>query len=76
MNRRVHVGPQLKVVGETGDGVALEGELRLRPGQTIDLVLGGRSDVEAVVRSATVLSWAVVQLGTDGTIYRGLCRWQ
>jgi hypothetical protein len=71
MNQRIHVGHHLRVIDDTGDAIALEGYLRLRPGQIVDLVLSG-----AEARRALVLTWAVTRLGRDGTTYKGICRWQ
>lgn len=49
----------------------VEGALRLRPGSVIDVI-----DVhDGRARAATVMTWAVTRLGSEGTVYRGRCRW-
>jgi hypothetical protein len=66
--RRCVVGRDVHVVHERADEVEVESTLRLCPGAVIDMH-DGRS------RTATVVSWAVTRLGSDGTVYRGRCRW-
>jgi hypothetical protein len=69
---RVRLGHDVLVRGETQDGLVLESTRRLRPGQLVELT---RSALPARGRPAQVLTWRVVQLGTDGLMYRGHCQW-
>jgi hypothetical protein len=66
--RRCVVGKDIRVLAVRGGEVDIEGALRLRPGSVIDIHDGG-------MRSATVLTWAVTRLGSEGTVYGGRCRW-
>jgi hypothetical protein len=69
---RVQLGRDLVVVGEDNEGVELEGRARLSPGRTVEVVRAGSA---LVVRTATVASWCLVRMGSDGATYRGFCRW-
>jgi hypothetical protein len=73
---RVRVGRDVQIVRETFDGVALEGRARLRPGHGIELVWDAVNGSGLAVRRATVRSWEVAALGSDGPVYRGFCRWE
>jgi hypothetical protein len=66
--RRCVVGRDVRVVDVRPGEVEIESALRLRPGAVIDVHDEG-------VRPAVVVSWAVTRLGSDGTVYRGRCRW-
>lgn len=66
--RRCVVGRDIRIVDETAGEVEIESLLRLRPGSVIEVHDGS-------IRSATVLTWAVTRLGSEGTFYRGRCRW-
>lgn len=66
--RRCVVGRDIQVVAVRSGEVEIESLLRLRPGAVID-VDDGRS------RAATVVTWAVTRLGSEGTVYGGKCRW-
>ena len=72
--RRYRVGPDLTPIELTKDDGCLEGRQILRPGQVIVLA-GVPSLLGFEERRALVESWAVVRLGRDGTVYRGVCRW-
>lgn len=74
--RRIQLGRHVHLVGETGEGVCLEGAARLRPGHFVDLVLDATPGAIRPVRRMFVLSWAVARLGSDGPIYTGHGRWQ
>jgi hypothetical protein len=69
---RVRLDRDVVVLGETRDGLLLEGERRLRPGQVVELV---RGPLATPGRTAQVLTWRVVHLGTAGLMFRGQCRW-
>lgn len=66
--RRCVVGRDVQVVDVRAEEVEIESMLRLCPGAVIDVHDGH-------TRMATVLSWAVTRLGSEGTVYRGRCRW-
>lgn len=66
--RRCVVGRDIRVVEVRPGEVEIESALRLHPGSVID-VHDGRT------RTATVVTWAVTRLGSDGTVYGGKCRW-
>jgi hypothetical protein len=73
--RRVHVGSHVRITAETPEGISLEGMVRLRPGQTIELVMPGQDGATPTTRVASVTSWAIVRLGHDGPTYAGRCAW-
>lgn len=66
--RRCVVGRDIRVIDMRPGEVEIESTLRLRPGSVIDVHDGG-------TRTATVVTWAVTRLGSEGTVYRGKCRW-
>lgn len=74
--RRIQVGHHVRVVGETGDGIDLEGVTRLRPGHLVDLLLDATPGAIGPVRRVFVMSWSVSRLGSDGPTFVGQCRWQ
>jgi hypothetical protein len=71
---RYRLGRDLTPIDLTPQGVCLEGRPRLRPGHVIELT-GVPSVRGPEARQALVESWAVANLGNDGPIYRGTCRW-
>lgn len=73
---RVWVGRDVHIVGESLEGLALEGRIRLRPGRRVALILPGAGPRRVAVRRAHVRSWEVAALGSDGPIYRGFCCWE
>jgi len=71
---RVCIGRDVSAVSEHADGIELEGQTRLRPGDEILIVRPSSGDAP-LVRTAMVWSWYVRRLGSDGPTYRGICRW-
>jgi hypothetical protein len=71
---RLVLGRDLTLVMEREEGVEIEGRGRLRPGRDIEIVRAGGSGAEA--RRAEILSWRIVQIGSDGVLFRGFCRWR
>jgi hypothetical protein len=71
--RPILVGWDLHAIAETAEGVRLEGRARLRPGYPVDLVVASGAPAP---RRASVESWSIVRLGSDGPTYQGFCRWQ
>lgn len=76
MRRLVEAGGHVRVVAMTPEQIELESAARLRPGQCVDVAVGAGGAATRQVRSAFVVSWAVVRLGKEGPVYRGICRWQ
>lgn len=70
---RVHLGRDVEVVGQQAETVELMGRVRLRPGALVELLAGSADSGSA--RVARVESWVLVELGSDGPMFRGLCRW-
>ena len=73
--RRLKLGRDLDLVRKTTDGLDLEGPVRLRPGQLVDLIEADHGEGRGVGGRAKVQSWSVVQLGSSGPIYSGHCAW-
>lgn len=72
---RVHVGRDVRNLGERPGGIELEGTTRLRPGRDIEIMLPTPAGTQ-VVRRAVVWSWAVVAVGRNGPVFRGICHWE
>jgi hypothetical protein len=69
---RVALGPELRLISAAEGVLWLEGTVRLRPGQAVDLVgswPGGISPARA-----RVVTWQIVRLVPAGPYYRGACR--
>jgi hypothetical protein len=75
MPARIWVGRDVRVVRETADGLEIEGPARLRPGGHVEVVLPRAGGSGIGVRRALVWTWSVAELGSDGPLYRGFCRW-
>jgi len=69
---RIMLGSDLCLLDVAQDHVWLEGTVRLRPGQAIELI-GRWPGVEHVGR-ASVVTWRVIRLTESGPTYRGCCR--
>jgi hypothetical protein len=70
----VIVGRDVEVLDDGPEEVELVGKVRLRPGFVIEIVPRPRS-ARRLTGTALVLSWRVRVLGSNGPIYRGVCRW-
>jgi hypothetical protein len=70
---RVRLDRDVSVVGETNDGLVLQGSRRLRPGQVVELI--EPSAGHGPGRPAQILTWRVSQVGSAGLVFRGHCRW-
>jgi hypothetical protein len=68
------LGRDADVVRETTDGLELDGRVRLRPGFVVEVLprLGERA---LPCRVALVWTWRLRAVGSNGPIYRGICRW-
>ena len=66
---RITLGRDLRLLEATGDQLWLEGAVRLRPGQLVELC-GGWPQGGGQAR---VHSWCVVGLSREGPRYRGCC---
>jgi hypothetical protein len=69
---RLALGRDLRLVSSEHDVIWLESAMRLRPGQSVELI--GAWPVVAGASSARVINWRVVRLGGEGPIYRGCLR--
>lgn len=69
---RLSLGRDLRLVGADEDVLWLESVIRLRPGQSVELV--GAWPFPAAGSRAHVVTWRVTRLGADGPIYRGCVR--
>jgi hypothetical protein len=71
MRSRLQLGRDALVVRETDDEVELESCERLAPGRAVLMFRPG-SDRG---RTALVVAWRLVLMGSQGPLYRGCCRW-
>ena len=70
---RLVLGSELRLLDAARDHVWLEGSVRLRPGQPVELV-GHWPGIEPGAARAHVVTWRVVRLTREGPYYRGCCR--
>ncbi len=70
---RLLLGQDLRLMEVAEDQLWLEGSMRLRPGQAIELV-GRWPGLDAGAGRARVVTWRVVRLTPEGPCYRGCCR--
>jgi hypothetical protein len=70
---RLVLGKDLRVVEVGHDQIWLEGVVRLRPGQSIDLV-GAWPGLDEGAARGRVVTWRIVRLSSEGPHYRGCCR--
>lgn len=70
---RLVLGQDLRVVDVANGQLWLEGAVRLRPGQAIDLV-GAWPGLGDVGGRGRVVTWRVIRLTSEGPCYRGCCR--
>lgn len=75
-SRRLRIGRDVEVVARSHGGVDVEGAIRLRPGQSVDLIEPDIGVHRGEVRRAYVTSWFIARLGRDGPTYGGHCAWQ
>lgn len=71
---RVMLGPDLRLLDAEAGVLWLEGAVRLRPGQAVELVGRWPGLSEVTPNRARVVTWRVVRLTTEGPRYRGACR--
>lgn len=73
---RLTLGQDLRLLEAARDQFWLEGAVRLRPGQAIELVgrWPGVSAMEDGAGRARVVTWRVIRLTREGPCYRGCCR--
>lgn len=69
---RIALGRDLRLVSADADVLWLESVMRLRPGQSVELLGAWPSPVRST--HARVVTWRVVRLGSEGPIYRGCLR--
>ena len=70
---RLTLGQDLRLVEASAGQVWLEGCVRLRPGQPIDLIGPWPGVIDDGGR-ARVVTWRIVRLTDKGPCYRGCCR--
>jgi len=71
MRSRLQLGRDARVLRESDEEVELESRERLAPGRTVIMF---RSSNDAG-RVAVVVGWRLVDVGSQGPVYRGCCRW-
>jgi hypothetical protein len=69
---RLSLGRELRLIGVDDDAVWLEGVVRLRPGQSVELI--GAWPIAPGSTRARVVTWRLTRLGAEGPIYRGCLR--
>ena len=69
---RLALGRELRLVSADEDALWIEGVMRLRPGQSVELI--GSWPVAPGCSGGRVVVWRVARLGADGPIYRGCIR--
>ena len=69
---RLTLGQDLRLVEVSLDAIWLEGRMRLRPGQAVDLI--GRWPGLEDAGKARVVTWRIARLTNEGPYYRGCCR--
>jgi len=72
-NPRLTLGGNARLVYYRINGICVESALRLRPGHAVEIELGEGKDGR--VRCASVATWTVARLGSDGPTYAGVCEW-
>jgi len=68
------LGRDADLIRETEGGIEIVSRVRLRPGFMV-LVISPTGIGQPRSRSALVTSWWIRAVGSDGTTYRGFCRW-
>ena len=69
---RIALGRELRLISADSDILWLESVVRLRPGQSVELL--GTWPLPPACRRARVVAWRLVRLGGEGPIYRGCLR--
>jgi hypothetical protein len=69
---RLALGRDLRLLSADADIVWLEGTVRLRPGQSVELI--GPWPAAIGCARAHVATWRVIRLSAEGPIYRGCVR--
>jgi hypothetical protein len=69
------LGRDAEVIGETAGGIEVVSRVRLRPGFMVHVVFPPAATRGTASRPALVVSWWIRAVGSDGTTYRGFCRW-
>ncbi|HEX5217856.1 MAG TPA: hypothetical protein VFV98_20485 [Vicinamibacterales bacterium] len=72
-NPRLTLGGNARLVHYRINGIFVESAVRLRPGHAVEIQL--REGEDGRVRWASVATWAVARLGSDGPTYAGVCEW-
>ncbi len=73
INPRLTLGGNARLVHYRINGICVESALRLRPGHAVEIQFGEGENGR--VRCASVATWTVAHLGSDGPTYAGMCEW-
>jgi hypothetical protein len=71
---RLALGRDLRLISADEDAAWLESAIRLRPGQSVELI--GAWPLAARFTRARVVTWRITRLGAEGPIYRGCLRFE
>lgn len=69
---RLSLGRDFRLISADDDVLWLESVVRLRPGQSVELI--GSWPLPVGASRARVVTWRVTRLGSEGPIYRGCLR--
>lgn len=69
---RIALGRDLRLISADEGVLWLESVVRLRPGQSVELI--GSWPLPVGGERARVVNWRVIRLGAEGPIYRGCLR--
>jgi hypothetical protein len=69
---RLTLGRDLRLLSADEGVLWLEGAIRLRPGQVVELI--GSWPAGILEPRARVVNWRVIKIGKEGPIYRGCVR--
>lgn len=71
---RLALGRDLRLVSADEQVLWLEGAIRLRPGQAVELI--GAWPISILDTRARVVSWRIIRIGAEGPLYRGSVRFE
>jgi hypothetical protein len=71
---RLALGRELRLLSADTDVVWLESVMRLRPGQSVELI--GAWPLGSGQTRARVVNWRIIRLCAEGPIYRGCLRFE
>lgn len=71
---RLALGRDLRLLSADADVLWLESVMRLRPGQSVELI--GHWPIAEGLARARVVNWRIIRLCAEGPIYRGCLRFE